>query len=275
MRNFNHSVVCLCILAFLLIANLDAQSQNRVTKGKPIPRNPKWTVIIDYVDTFTGHRPKHKPRTEPPPPEEGCPEGDPHCPDQHFELIGGVWGDSTAGVVDPALGFVVDLRGFPQGSDQAIANAFATWEAATTGWLVGGIVFEDAVVSFADGVNTYSMRNLGGGGVLAATFMTWDDLDDNSEINGGEPFLEMDVIHNSTVQWGLSESRPKGRWWDVQNVATHEVGHVFGLDHPGDAHDEDKRQTMFASSPPKETSKRSLEVDGDIPGIQSEFLGYQ
>ncbi len=135
------------------------------------------------------------------------------------------------------------------------------------------ITFGNANVSFDDGVNTYSMRNLGGGGVLAATFITWNDADNNSEINDGERFLEMDVVHNSTVQWGIDESNPRGRWWDVQNVATHELGHVFGLAHPGNAHEDDKDQTMFASAPPKETSKRSLE-NGDFLGINSSFLGY-
>ncbi len=130
------------------------------------------------------------------------------------------------------------------------------------------------MLGFGNGVSTYTMRNLGGGGVLAATFITWDDENDDSEINNGELFLEMDVIHNSTVKWGTDASTPRGKWWDVQNVATHELGHVFGLAHPGNAHEEDKVQTMFASAPSKETSKQTLHEDGDIPGIQSVDLGY-
>ena len=128
-------------------------------------------------------------------------------------------------------------------------------------------------VVFGDGVNTYSMRNLGGR-VLAATFITWDDANDDGKINNGESFLEMDVVNNFTVSWGTDTSVPKGKWWDVRNVATHENGHVFGLGHPGDAHEDDKPQTMYASAPAKETSKRSLEANGDIPGIRSAFLGY-
>jgi hypothetical protein len=31
---------------------------------------------------------------------------------------------------------------------------------------------------------------------------------------------------------------------------------------------------MYASVAAKDTSKRSLEADGDIPGIQDPFLGY-
>jgi len=252
------------LLFFLSIVVL-AQSDNRVTKGQPrILRNPKWTVIIDYVDSFDEHKPRHRPREEPPPPEE-----DTTHTEGHFELLGGVWDAS-----DLPLDFTVDLRGFPADSDLAIWNAFAAWDDATSDQLVGVITSGNADVLFDDGLNTYSIRNLGGGGVLAATFITWDDANDNNEIDNSEEFLEVDVIHNSTVQWGIAGSNPKGRWWDVQNVAAHEWGHVFGLAHTGDAHEADKDQTMFASAPPKETRKQTLEADGDIPGIQSDFLGY-
>ncbi|MDA2938245.1 M10 family metallopeptidase domain-containing protein [Acidobacteria bacterium AH-259-A15] len=273
MKNFTKLLVGLSAAALLLTLSLHAQAQNRETRSRlKDALNPKWTVIIDYINSFEDNKGRRKPKKEPPPPEEN----NTHL-DGHFELIGGVWEDLTPGaaVVGPGLEFSVDLRLFPEGSGQAIQDAFDAWELETPGDLldpVGGIIFEDVTVGFADGVNTYSMRNLGGGGVLAATFITWDDLNNNNEIDAAEPFIEMDVVHNSTVKWATSPG--KGRWWDVQNVATHEIGHVFGLAHPGDVHEEDKRQTMFASAPPKETSKRDLETDGDIPGIQSDFLGY-
>lgn len=43
---------------------------------------------------------------------------------------------------------------------------------------------------------------------------------------------------------------------DVENTATHEVGHLIGL-----AHAPDFEATMFASAPPGETKKRSLAKD--------------
>jgi len=276
MKNLSRILASISLLLFLSIVSLHAQSENRETRSRlKDALNPKWTVIIDYVDTFTGHKPKHQPPTESPPPEEECPDGDPHCPNKHFEVIGGVWSDLLPeGVVDPYLIFSVDLRLFPEGSGPAIQAAFNAWQMETAGLLVQDLIFEDVMLGFADGFSTYTMRNLGGGGVLAATFITWDDWNENDVIDNREPFLEMDVIHNSTVKWGIAGSNPKGRWWDVQNVATHELGHVFGLAHPS-GHEADKVQTMFASAPPKETSKQTLEADGDIPGIQSDFLGYQ
>ncbi|MCC7380649.1 MAG: matrixin family metalloprotease [Deltaproteobacteria bacterium] len=47
---------------------------------------------------------------------------------------------------------------------------------------------------------------------------------------------------------------------DLQNTVTHEVGHVIGLDHPPNSQ-QYEATTMFASAPPCEISKRTLEAD--------------
>ena len=73
------------------------------------------------------------------------------------------------------------------------------------------------------------------------------------------------------MKWALDEDGAKGRWYDVQNVATHENGHVFGLTHPANDHPEDPEQTMFASASPKETKKRDLHPAGDVLGAQVLF----
>jgi hypothetical protein len=52
-------------------------------------------------------------------------------------------------------------------------------------------------------------------------------------------------------------------WEDIQGVATHEYGHALGL-----AHSTDPDATMFGSSTPPNTNKRSIEAD-DIAGIQA------
>ena len=226
--------------------------------------NPKTTVIIDYIDAKGG---KGKPKG-------GGEEAVDHSAG-HYELLGGVWADAdlSTNEVDPSLAFVVDLRGFPTGSRQAIEDAFAAWEGRTAGDLVASLAFANADVKFGDGVNTYSMRNLGGR-VLAIAYPTWDDA--NDKIDPGEEWLEFDVIHNFTVSWATDETagNTPGKWFDVRGTSTHELGHVFGMADSGKAHERDKAQTMYAYISAKDTSTRTLELDGDVPGIQSAFLGY-
>jgi hypothetical protein len=269
MHNNNQPLTFIATILVVLGTSASLSGQSGVIRGKPL--NPTTTVIVDYVDGYLANGKK-----QPPPPDSGG--GTVNHDGAHYVLIGGQWADADPlnGVVDPALTFVVDLRGFPAGADQAIRDAFYAWEVVTAGLLVDwdNSSYGPVDVSLGDGVNTYSMRNLGGGGVLASTYITWDDANANNTIDVGEQFLEMDVIHNSLISWGTDISIPPGkRWFDVQAVATHEIGHVFGLDHPA-GHDADRRQTMYASIAAKDTSKRSLEADGDIPGIQDPFLGY-
>jgi len=204
MKNLSKILASISLLFFLSIVSLQAQSENRETRSRlKDALNPKWTVIIDYIDSFEDNKARRKPKKKPPPPEVD----NTHL-DGHFELIGGVWSDSIKrGVVDSGLVFSVDLRLFPDGSGPAILAAFTAWELETTGLLVGDIIFEDVMLGFGDGDSTYTMRNLGGGGVLAATFITWDDTNDDSEINNAELFIEMDVVHNSTAQRSPKEKR--------------------------------------------------------------------
>jgi hypothetical protein len=74
--------------------------------------------------------------------------------------------------------------------------------------------------------------------------------------------LEADTIFNSAYPWaamteadGDDDGSPRchGRY-DLQNVATHEAGHFFGL---GEDY-EDTSTTMYVSSRPCQTSKRTL-----------------
>jgi hypothetical protein len=70
-------------------------------------------------------------------------------------------------------------------------------------------------------------------------------VDADIEVNGGNNTWTTDPEHVSV---------------DVQNVLTHEVGHVLGLDHSSDAN-----AVMYARAAAGETSKRTLTQD-DIDG---------
>jgi len=80
---------------------------------------------------------------------------------------------------------------------------------------------------------------------------------------------ESDTVFSSRLAWrnlgaeddGCYETQP---FYDLQNIATHEFGHIYGLDHPGD----DRFATMYSYGYTGETLKRSL-APSDSAGITS------
>ncbi|MCC6746702.1 MAG: matrixin family metalloprotease [Deltaproteobacteria bacterium] len=60
--------------------------------------------------------------------------------------------------------------------------------------------------------------------------------------------------------WSSTEDKTKITT-DIQNVVTHEVGHILGLGHV-----DDDKATMYTKTPQGETDKRSLEAD-DVAGV--------
>jgi hypothetical protein len=79
--------------------------------------------------------------------------------------------------------------------------------------------------------------------------------------------VESDMIFNSRVAWFQAPSEGDGchesvAKYDVQNIATHEAGHVYGLDHPAG----DRFETMYAYGYSGETLKRSP-ANGDLAGV--------
>jgi hypothetical protein len=86
---------------------------------------------------------------------------------------------------------------------------------------------------------------------------TGEIVDGDIELNGVDfEFVRVGRVCNTSLEPARM---------DVRNTLTHEAGHFFGLDHPprtGEFAD----TTMFASAPPCETQKATLEQD-DIDGI--------
>lgn len=102
-------------------------------------------------------------------------------------------------------------------------------------------------------------------GITSVTYdpTTGEVYDADIEIN--DEFFQIGVITNPIAQI---------RSTDLLNTLTHEVGHFIGLDHTraetfiSDGGDTFEQATMFASTDPGETSKRSLHLD-DITGIRA------
>jgi len=89
-------------------------------------------------------------------------------------------------------------------------------------------------------------------GAIALTTTTYD-------MNSGE-LVDADLEFNG-VDFTFTTSNPGPGRTDIQNTATHEAGHMLGLDHSSDP-----EATMYAEAPEGDTAKRTLAQD-DIDGL--------
>ncbi len=142
----------------------------------------------------------------------------------------------------------------------AVTAAVDTWDTATTaGNLKGTITTESGYGSVGkDGQNTITFGNYPQSGVIAVTY-AWVD-------RATKKLIEFDIMFDTDFQWG--DANQNLALMDLQNIATHELGHGFNL---SDLYTASKSAlTMYGYSTEGETQKRTLE-SGDITGIQAVF----
>jgi hypothetical protein len=106
----------------------------------------------------------------------------------------------------------------------AVAQAFATWQSVPTASITyqfGG--FTSSIPGDDDGVSTLGFLNEPAlDRVLASTSFLVD--------NATGAILESDIFFNSAFTWSVAANGEAAKW-DVQTIATHEIGHFSGLGH--------------------------------------------
>lgn len=177
---------------------------------------------------------------------------------------GAKWKTVEDYLVDPT-----NTRSLTGGSVKSIiANAVAKWEDATDG-VVNGIigvnmlgnettgVVDGADSVSPDGKNEVEFGDISHSGAIAVTIV-W-------AIFGGPPsgreIVEWDQVYDD-IDFDWSTTGVAGKM-DLDNIATHEIGHSTGMGHPENTCTE---ETMFWMADYGEIKKRDLHA-GDIAGI--------
>ena len=137
----------------------------------------------------------------------------------------------------------------------AITAGFEAWDAVIAGDYFN-VQRDDSAADapVKDGVNAVGWARLNPKGTLATAY-TWTDAATGRVV-------ESDVFFSTRHTWGVLSGCNASSAYDIQNIGTHEAGHVLGLDHVSDAN---RMATMYPSAPGGEVKKLTLTA-GDIAG---------
>ena len=186
--------------------------------------------------------------------------------DDYYKLLGAKWKNK-----DLPVAYYIDPAGSGLDLDSVTSAIFASaeeWDSWTRSELFSDdyeVITDgswDDTVEELDGRNELVFGNYPDPDVIAVCIV-WGYF---REASGKGQIVEFDIMFDTDFTWGdATDATLDATVMDLQNIATHELGHGVGL---ADL-DEDaaKEQTMYGYSGYGETKKRTLE-DGDIAGIQ-------
>ena len=153
------------------------------------------------------------------------------------------------------VNYYINKSGGPANSLAALQAALQTWTsvpAAKLSFVFGGETTSTAY-GINDGKNMVCFGPISTAGTLAQNKFWY-------YTNSGK-LVDSDIKFNTNYTWGTDGTSGK---FDVQNVATHELGHSLSLADLYAGSDSDK--TMYGYAAMGETKKRDLDQD-DINGI--------
>jgi hypothetical protein len=176
-----------------------------------------------------------------------------------YSLEGSSWPGSTLQVRIQLGPSNIILRDGSASWNDVAKNAFAVWNEQMARLKVGWTIAppntpaqaSDNVTEVQFGSTVYG--DAFGRNVLAVTLVS----------NTGGQMLECDVIFNSNYHFDSYRGSLSTDPFDLHRIAIHEFGHVLGLDHPDDAH-----QNVAAVMNSRTGDTDHLQAD-DISGIRA------
>jgi len=238
------ALLVMTLVLGLALPAVAAPPQENPGKGPP---ELEQIVFIHYLDDSHPANPNNPLKPDKP----GRPGKEEEDPTLYYELLN--------------LKLPEDVTVYIEGVSEedpeiaAILTSFSTWEVET-----GSVLFDTIHTTTGDmfGImlndyNTVSFGDLDNPNIIGVTSL-WS-------FRGKPPrtIVEWDIVLNTDFTWD-TDGNPDDM--DIQNIATHEVGHVVGL---ADLYADDYlEQTMYGYSHDGETKKRDL-LAGDILGAQS------
>ena len=234
-------------IAAILVLSLSSVAFAAGTNNKPItPPQIKEMTFVHYA------------KPDVPPGQIKKDNNEPEVDNSAYELLGIYLPNTVIYSINPA--------GAPDGAIDEINQSFEAWDIVTGSELFtfGG---QTSVYGLNyDEQNTVSWMGIVPPSTIALTRLWYDGL--TNEI------VEFDIVFNSLLKWGIDPDDEGPiklkRAYDVENIATHEVGHVVGL---ADLYEEQYRElTMYGYGKTGEVIKISL-GEGDIAGAQYLYDG--